>query len=98
MENFELCTGLFLMIFAYLKLLCYDRNKKIYSVCYVYAHISVIFSLLNVKERFSSSIILHDLFRLTFQYCSLLLQMDLLAVKYYGNVAPLKFCRFMRNI
>lgn len=60
------------------------RTKKIYTVYYVYTHISIIFSLLNVKEHFGLSIILYELFRLTFLFCSVLLQMALLAITRYG--------------
>ena len=60
-------------------------TRKIYNVYCVYAHISIIFSLLDFKEYFSQSAVLHELFRLTFQFCSLSLQMDLLLNKHMDS-------------
>lgn len=58
-------------------------TRKIYNVYCVYA-ISIIFSLLDFKEYFRQSALLHELFSLTFQFCSLSLQMDLLLNEHYG--------------
>lgn len=57
------------------------KSTNIYSV---YVHISIIYCLFNLKDYCSPLVILYELYRLTFQFCSLLLQMDILVIKHYG--------------